>query len=760
MSNSQVNNLIQEGLYFHRQRRLNDAQAIYEKGLKIYPNNLDLLFLMGTVLIDQRSDLYKSLKLLSNAIEINPNFASAYCNRGLAHTILGNLEEALNDFASAITLQPNLELAYLNQGNLLLQLNLIEESLLSYERAIACNQINPHSFYNQGLALQKLNRLDEAIKSYDQAIKNNPNYAEAFANKGEALFLMNKFNEALDSLNTSIKIDPNIAIAYTNRGAVLQKLGHFEAALKDYEISIKLEPQSTIAFSNRGFLLQTINRLDEAIVSLDIAISIDQKNAGAYFNRGNVYKEKGQFKLALKDYEMSYSLNAKDIHSLGMVIYLNMMLCNWTDFNTLEQLAKDIKNIQPFALLAISDSESHIKDCTIQYAQNYYPSKQPLAFHKPSRVREKIKIGYVSGEFRHQATGILIAELIELHDKNRFEIIGFDNGWDDGSDIRKRLNLAFDKIINIANLLDIEAAKLILENKIDILVNLNGYFGKITQGIFSYRPALIQVNYLGFPGTLGSSSIDYIIADSIVIPETSNQYYVEKIAYLPNSYQVNDRKRLISQKIITRAEFGLPNDSFVFCCFNNSYKITPKMFDCWMRILNAVDQSVLWLLGDTNEMRHNIHKEARLRGIDPRRLIFAERLNLPDHLNRHRLANLFLDTTPCNAHTTASDALWAGLPVLTCVGQTFAGRVCASLLSAINLPELITSNLKDYEKKAVMLGKHPEMLDFISKKLANSRLSTPLFDTRTYTKNIEMAYVQMYDNAMLKLGPRNIYVNP
>jgi predicted O-linked N-acetylglucosamine transferase (SPINDLY family) len=756
MGDPQITALVQQGKILHQQGRLKEAQSIYEQGLRLDPNYFELLFLMGTVLINQCRDYLQAVDFLSKAIHINSLSVAAYSNRSMAFLALGNLEKSLVDCNKAIELEPDFEAAYINQGNVLLQLNRVEESLESYKHALLYNPLNPHILYNQGVLLHKLGYLDKALKSYDQAIKIDSNYAEAFANRGEVLFLLKRFDDALLSLDKSIEINPGISIAHSNRGAVLQKLGHLNDALESYEKAIKISPNYALAFSNKGALLQTLNRLDEAKSSLDTAIYLDPNHPGTYFNRGNVYKESNEFFLALQDYEMAYRIQPDDIHSLSMIIHLKMMLCDWTNFDELERMANAVNQIQPFALLAISNSEGHIKNCTVQYSEYFYPAQPPLTLHKPKKYGSKIKIGYVSGEFRHQATGILVAELIELHDKNKFDIVGFDTGWDDHSEIRMRLNLAFDEIINISNLPDIDAAKIIAENEIDILVNLNGYFGKITQGIFCYRPSPVQINYLGFPGTLGSKSIDYIIADRITIPEASRIHYSEKVAYLPNSYQANDRKRSISRELISRSKMGLPEDSFVFCCFNNSYKITPTVFDSWMRILKNVDHSVLWLLGGSEEMRHNLCKETILRGVDPQRLIFAERMNLPDHLNRHRLANLFLDTSPCNAHTTASDALWAGLPVLTYSGSTFSGRVCASLLDAIGLPELIATSILDYENRAITLGNNREELQLLTQKLCDNRLKTPLFDTENYCIHIENAYKVMFDRYTHGLDPDHI----
>jgi predicted O-linked N-acetylglucosamine transferase (SPINDLY family) len=345
-----------------------------------------------------------------------------------------------------------------------------------------------------------------------------------------------------------------------------------------------------------------------------------------------------------------------------------------------------------------------------------------------------------------------------LHDKSNFEIFAFDNGWDDGSDYRHRIVGAFSKIFDISKLSDLDAAKLIKQNEIDILVNLNGFFGFARQGVFSYKPAPIQVNYLGFPGTMGVEYMDYIIADKVVIPEESKIHYVEKIAYLPNSYQANDDQRKISDRQFSRAELGLPENAFVFACFNNNYKITPTTFDSWMKILSLVQGSVLWLLVDNPIAKENLIKEADARGIDSSRLVFAERLPISEHLARHKLADLFIDTLPYNAHTTCSDALWAGLPVLTLKGHTFPGRVAASLLSAVGLNELITNNQEEYESLAIDLAINPQKLANIKLKLTAYRLVASLFDTTLFINNLEAAYIKMYEYYRADLEPGHIAI--
>jgi predicted O-linked N-acetylglucosamine transferase (SPINDLY family) len=352
-----------------------------------------------------------------------------------------------------------------------------------------------------------------------------------------------------------------------------------------------------------------------------------------------------------------------------------------------------------------------------------------------------------------------MAELFELHDKSRFELVSFSFGPITNDEMRQRLEKSFDQFIEVGNKSDMELAQLSRDLNIDIAVDLKGFTQDLRAGIFAYKAAPIQVNYLGYPGTMGADYIDYIIADKTLIPLDAQSGYTEKVVQLPNSYQVNDRKRLISDKQITREELGFPENAFIFCCFNNNFKILPATFASWMRILKAVEGSVLWLFQDNPWAVENLKREALSHGVDANRLIFAEKIPLSEHLARHRLADLFLDTFPYNAHTTSSDALWVGLPVLTRMGQSFASRVAASLLNAIGLSELITTTLESYEALAIELAKHPAKLAAIKDKLAKNKLTTPLFDTPRFTQDLERAYIQMYERYQADLVPDKLFLN-
>ena len=441
-----------------------------------------------------------------------------------------------------------------------------------------------------------------------------------------------------------------------------------------------------------------------------------------------------------------------------------MQLCDWTNLDTEcvhlnLSLSHKKANTDPLTFVSISSSPKDQLQCARLWIAEKFPLSQKPIWRGEQYNHDRIRIAYVSSDFREHAVSYLTAGIFECHDKSQFEITAISIGRDDSSDTRQRLKCSFDHFFDAETLSDKEIASRIKEAEIDILIDLNGFTQDARTDVFAQRPAPVQVNYLGYPGTMGASYMDYLIADTVLIPAPHREHCAEKIAYLPNSYMPNDLKRLISSRVFGRTEMGLPESGFVFCCFNNSYKISPRVFDRWMRILNKVDGSVLWLSKYNAKAAVNLEKEAATRGVNPNRLVFATRTPLSaDHLARQRVADLFLDTFTYNAHTTASDALWAGLPVLTCLGETFAGRVGASLLNAIRLPELITTTPEAYEQMAIDLASHPEKMAVIKRKLADNRLTTPLFDTALFTKHIEAAYAAMYERYQAGLAPDHIVV--
>jgi predicted O-linked N-acetylglucosamine transferase (SPINDLY family) len=724
----QVFEKLQQGLALHNAGQLEQSRVIYEAILKLDPKNFDALQLLGAIAV-QTKKWDAALGLLNEALKISTSNASVYNNRGIVLKELNQLDAALSCYDKAIELNPNYAGAYSNRG----------------------------------IVLKELNQLDAALTSYDKAVELNPNYSGAYFNRGNALKELKQLEAALSSYDMAIGLKPDYPEAYYNRGIVLQDLKQPNAALSCYDKAIELNPNYAEAYSNRGNALQELNQLETALTSYGKAIELNPNYAEAYHNRGNALKMLQQLDAALINYAKTFELNPDFEYLYGALLFTKNSLCNWLDFKIeVEKLSLLIsegkKASQSFPVLALIDSPAVQRKASETWIKDKHPFNKSLGPIFKSGRHQKIKIGYYSADFRDHPVSILLAELFELHDKENFELIAFYSGPPDSSNMHTRVASAFDKFIDIRLKSDVEVARLSRDSGIDIAVDLTGLTQHSRVGIFSFRAAPIQLSYVGYLGTMGAEYYDYLIADKTIIPIESQQYYKEKIVYLP-SYQVNDSKREIGNKFFTKSELHLPENRFVFCCFNNNYKITPPTFDGWMRILSAVSDSVLFLYAQNKWSEANLKLEAEKRGVSEKRLIFGNRIEKSEYLARYRVADLFLDTLPYNAGTTASDALWSGLPVLTCMGESFASRVAASLLNAIELPELITTTQEQYEATAIELATNPAKLKAIKDKLERNRLTTALFDTPRFTRHIEAAYMQMYDRYQADLEPDHIYFN-
>lgn len=574
----------------------------------------------------------------------------------------------------------------------------------------------------------------------------------------------NKFTEALTILsclqpykNDDVRIPYNLGFIYSIQGK-------HQLALEAYDGALRINPKDPETLINKGATLIDLNNYTLALEVLDNAIRISPDIPEAWSNKAIALKNLDLFEESQSAYDEAVRLKPTLDWIYGDFLVARMRMCMWADFqihvnHLISKASENEKVVKPFAMLALSEDASVQKKSSEIYTQDKYPENIALAPIPKYRKKEKIRIGYFSPDFHTHPVAHLTSELFELHDKNHFELFAFSlQGTSHQDEVRERLKNAFDHFIDAENMRDLEIAKLARELEIDIAIDLAGHTKNSKLGIFSYRAAPIQVNWLGYPGTLGAQFMDYIVADNTLIPSQLEQFYSEKIVRLPHSYQVNDRRRVIAEKQFSRQQIGLPQEGFVYCCFNNNYKILPDTFNSWMRILKAVNGSVLWLLQDSPVVAKNLKNAAEKCGVDEKRLIFAERMPVPEHLARHFQADLFIDTFPYNAHTTASDALWAGLPVLTLMGESFASRVAASLLNAINLPELVTTSQMEYESLAVKLANQPGKLDEIRSKLEKNRLTSPLFDTPLFAKNLEAAYIKMYERYRLGLEPEHITI--
>jgi len=648
---------------------------------------------------------------------------------GSSYLELANYSQAAVYFEKALQKQENFFEALHDLGTTQAHLGLQEAALDSYTKALSLRQDSPELYFNLARLQDDYCHFEQALQYYNQSIELSPHFVEAIANKAITLKELKRYQEAFDAYDLAIQLQPNYAEAWSNKGLAFSDLRRYQEALECYEQAIKLKPNYLDAWVNKSAVLHALKRYIQAIEA----------------------------------YQQVIKLNPDTNCIYGSLVHAKSTICDWSNYDQdvkyINQMINDgISVIPPFAWLLLSNSEeSNLKAAKLFTAHQYPERKNDIPF-KSKGKSQKIKLGYYSHDFYNHATAFLMAEFFELHNKERFEIVAFSFSPNMHDEMQQRLVNAFDQFIDVNAMTDQQVAELSREMGIDIAIDLKGYTTNCRTGIFSYRAAPIQVNYLGYPASMGADYMDYLIADHIIIPKENQPFFTEKIAYLPNSYQVNDSKRKVSERIFTRAELGLPDNGFVYCCFNNNLKITQHVFDSWARILKQVPGSVLWLLEDNVLAKANLIQEAQSRGLSEDRIVFAGRLDLPEHLARHRLADLFIDTLPCNAHTTASDALWVGLPVLTTLGETFAGRVAASLLSAIDMPELITKNLDEYEALAIDLAGNPEKLKALKEKLKQKRFTTPLFNTQLSTNHIESAYIKMYERYQAGLPPEYLQI--
>ena len=576
-------------------------------------------------------------------------------------------------------------------------------------------------------------------------------------------FKKKDFSTALDFINKAIKINPNFAEAYNEQGNALNELKKLEEAIKSYNNAININPEYADAYYNKGLVFHELKKLESAVQNYDKAIKINPKHIMSHNNKGFALQQLKKVDASLKSYNEAYKINPNFNFLFGKLIHTKNKLCKWEtfdeDMNSLkEKLNKNKVASLPFSILSLYDSPLLQRKTSEMYIKETFPKKNILKPTTKGLTNKKIRLGYYSADFYNHAMSYLLAKLFELHDKSKFEIIAFSFSPERDDEMSKRISNAFDQFIKVNFKTDKEISELSRELKIDIAIDLMCFTTNSRTGIFSEKCAPIQINYLGYPGTSGANFIDYIIADKNLIPKKNQKYYSENIIYLPNTYQVRDSTQKISNKIFTKDELGLPKNSFVFCCFNQNYKITPSVFDIWMRLLKKVEKSVLWLIKDNDVAVYNLKKEAEKRGVKSDRIIFAKHMPVPEHLARHKIADLFVDTFPYTAHTTCSDALWSGLPVITRMGQSFASRVAGSLLNAVNLKELITKTEKEYEDLILKLAKNPKQLKKIKNKLKKNRLKEPLFNSKLYTKKIESAYKKVYERYNSDLPLKNIEI--
>ena len=639
----------------------------------------------------------------------------------------GRFEEAARLYAEVLRANPRHFPALVSFGYLHFEAGHFTEAERILSEALRLNRQSPEALYFRGSALERLGRSSEALACFDAALNVRPNFADAQLSRAQTLRTLGRNVEALESIGIALLLDPGNATGFIDQARILSELGRTEDALAALDKAIAAAPTLPAPLLHRAALLAGLKRYEEAARYVEAALALD---ANIPYARGH-----------LCSYRMS--------------------ICDWRHFHhdkkAIAQGLRDTKRvINPFINVQLSDSASDQLQCARIWTVHEAPASANPLWRGERYIHPKIRIAYVSADFHAHATAALMAGVFEQHDRSRFEIVAVSFGPDDRSEMRSRVMGAFDRFIDVRDRSDAEIAHTMRAMEIDIAVDLKGYTKDNRSRLFALRPTPIQVSYLGYPGTMGAPYIDYILADRIVLPVEHRAYYDERVAYLPDTYQCNDTKRPLPPPGLSRSHAGLPESAFVYCCFNNNYKITPDIFAVWMRILRSVDGSVLWLFEDNPQAFANLRAEAQAAGVAGDRIIAAPRTSGVEHLARHHLADLFLDTQPYGAHTTASDALWMGLPVLTILGSTFASRVAASLSYAAGLPELVAPSLHDYEQFALRVAREPATLAALKAKLVHNRDTCALFDTARFVRNLESAYIAMWERYRHGAPPADI----
>ena len=702
--------LTDQAIALQRSGRLQEAERLYLEVLAQAPQDFAARHLLGVVRA-QTGRMLQALADMDEALRVHPDDADAVLNRANVLKILNRPQEALAGYERALALRPAWAQAENNRGTVLQALGRHAEALEAYDRALLAAPDHVEALNNRGSVLQDMKRPAEALAYYEQALRLAPGFAPAFNNRGSALMELKRFGDALSCFDRALALRPGDAQAMNNRGNALQGLMRYEDALAAYDQALSLKPDYAEALNNRGEALQQLKRHDEALAAFDGATAMQPQ-------------------------------------AFGGAAMAALDLCDWNRTAAIgTQMEKRIaagESISPWVLLGYSGDEALQRQCAANVIAERFPNAPPpLA---TARYRhDRVRVAYLSSDVGHHPVATHVVQLIECHDRQAFEVIGVGTNPDDGSPQRRRLVAAFDSFIDAPQESPAVIAQRLRALEVDVLVDLNGHTRGDHFDILSRRPAPVQACWLGYAGTTAAPFVDHLVCDPIVAPDASG--FSERLARLPHCFFPSDSGRVLGMPP-TRAQAGLPQDGFVFCCFNNNWKITEPVFTIWMRLLAEIPGSVLWLKQAGDKTRANLQQAARDRGIDPDRLIFAKPAALDVHLARHQLADLFLDTLPYNAHATASDALWAGLPVLTQRGTAFAGRVAASMLTTLDLQELIAETAQDYEALALTLARHPARLQEMRDRLAANRVTAPLFDTPRLARDLEALYRRMLAGAV------------
>ena len=742
------------GLTYQKLDKLNEAEKSFKQALVINKkmpqpyNGLGLIYFT-------REQYQLASEYYKKALEFNPFDFAAYNNLGNAYKKLGKNQDAEECYREAIKINPQRPEPYSNLGTVYFQEEEFAKSEKYLKKAIEIDPNYALAYFHLGVLNRRTNHFDEAIKYLLRYNTFNPNHAETYRILGSCFLEKGNLSGAKEYLDQAYKMDPNSASINNDLGNFYRKGFSLKLAAEFYRKAIKFDPGFAGARSNLGIALSNLGKINLAIKQIKQAIALEPKCVEAYYHLGLIYEKTGNLSLAQKAYQKALEIDPHFNDALPALVANLMSQCDWDSLEhfakqlnelTAEQIRKKESISEP-ALLNLARKMDEKQN--LEVAKAWSKSFSDLAAssgikfkHTKPESNGKLKVGYLSCDFYNHATAHLMLGFFQRHNRSKFEIYTYSYGIDDKSDYRKKIMADSDHFVDIAGLSDIEAAKRISKDKIDILVDLKGHTRDSRLGIVALRPAPIQIAWLGFPGTTGAPFIDYIITDKIVTP--SLKYYTEKPIYLP-CYQVNDCDQPISEKKYRRCDFGLPEEGIVFASFNATYKITKEVFASWINILKRVPNGTLWIYAPDKNAQGNLRRAAEKAGLNPARLVFAGNLQKSEHLARMKLADIALDTFIYNGHTTTSDCLWAGVPVVTLKGNHFASRVSASLLTAIGLPELITHSPEEYEKLAIDLAYSPQKLLSVHYSLLSKRLSAPLFNTKLFVQNLEKLYLEIWE---------------
>jgi predicted O-linked N-acetylglucosamine transferase (SPINDLY family) len=764
------------GIAYGRLEQHANAVRSYKKALNLDPSykaaNLQLA--ISQVKLSKFKSAFENFKIL---LVDEPENSEINFQYGVALLLSENYVEAIIYLENSIKLKTDFSEAYLILGDAYRALNKNLEAIEKYNNSISLNDKNYTSFYNLSLALIDCKKYKEALINIERVLELRPNFDQAYNALGVLYINLGDFNLAYDNLSKAIELNPVDPSYFLNRGNVLSTLRRFNECLLDYDKAIELKSDYAQAYCNSGYvLLNNLFNTESALVFFDVAIGLQPNLTQALVNRAECFVRLGQFQRALDDFLKALEQDGGSEYTLGKCLHYKMKICDWSNLNDgiliCESMLEDhLLAAVPFETLNFFDNPHlHLRSAELFNAHKALPNNH-LGEFKKRNSNPIVKVGYFSADLYFHPVSIWLTEQLENHDKTKVELYAFC--LKPVQDLmRDRLEAAFDHWVDVTNMSDVEVANLSRELEIDVAIDLNGHTGDGRPGIFAARAAPIQLNHLGFPGSMGAEYIDYLIFPTPRLDEDlaelarNRQFITEKIAYVPSSYTY-DRQRQLSDEPLTRAQFGLPETGFVFTCQNGCQKLLPEVFDVWMEILKAVPGSVLWLLRPNETAVKNLIKEANARGVEAERLIFTtrevvpidqEKARIAKYLASYKLADLFLDTWPYNAGTTAIDALWAGLPVLTKEGKAPVARMAAGALRGIEVPELITRTPQAYQELAIELAHSPERLKQLKEKVQANRLTTALFDPVANTRHIENAFLEMHRRYKAGLAPEDLYI--